>query len=144
MLVSFLYSPKTLHLAFQSGFRRTACQRRSSRGRLAGTLWPDQDQDNDDDDDFEEGLIKEFFSCLPTTFKDMGNTSIYGEREDMKRMTLILMVTSWPGRAFTPSLQSPPSGACNVTWQSIKTVEMGNNENDLFMLITMTMKPWSL
>ena len=81
MLVSFLYSPKTLHLAFQSGFRRTACQRRSSRGRLAGTLWPDQDQDNDDHDDFEEGLIKEFFSCLPTTFKDMGNTSIYGERE---------------------------------------------------------------
>ena len=57
MLVSFLYSPKTLHLAFQSGFRRTACQRRSSRGRLAGTLWPDQDQDNDDDDDFEGGLI---------------------------------------------------------------------------------------
>ena len=64
-------------------------------------------------------------------------------RRTMTR-TLILMVTSWPGRAFTPSLQSPPSGACNVTWQSIKTVEMGNSENDLFMLITMTMKPWSL
>ena len=40
-LQSFFFSPESLHLASQSGSRRKACQRRSSLGRLAGTLWPD-------------------------------------------------------------------------------------------------------
>ena len=101
-----------LHWACQSEAQRRACQRRSSLDRQAATLWPGVSYVRT----FKKGVRIQIemlaTSCARNPCQGYSNRSEPTPNERWK--TLIFMVTSWPGRAFTPSLQSPPRGALTL------------------------------